>query len=104
MIVVQRSPSDENILILKANYYYRKRLHFVPGSSFDYGIKAWTAPIAALPVIEREFKGELYFKTPKWELEGKEEPPEQKVTLYGPPAVIPSLQLSPYPYQEDGIS
>lgn len=103
MIVVQRSPSDENILILKANYYYRKRLHFVPGSSFDYGIKAWTAPIAALPVIEREFKGELYFKTPKWELEGKEEPPEQKVTLYGPPAVIPSLQLSPYPYQEDGI-
>lgn len=103
MIAIQLSPTDENTLLLKANYYYRKRLHFIPGSRFDYALKAWAAPLDALPEIEAEFEGELYYKTPKWQLHGEPEPPKQEITLYGSPAEIPALKLQPYPYQEDGI-
>lgn len=94
---------DRNRISLRCHYAYRSRCHNVPGAEFDRSRKAWVAPISSLPYILEEFKGELYFKTPLWKLEGKAAPPKEKISFLGLKPEAPKLLLKPYRYQEDGI-
>lgn len=94
---------DENRIAIRCHYAYRKRCHDIPGAGFDYDRKVWVAPISSLPYIKEEFRGEVYFKTPLWKLEGKSEPPKEEMSYLGPTPDVPALELEPYKYQEDGI-
>ena len=85
-----------------AHYVYRKRLASIPGSVWDASMKAWIAPFSSLPYIEKEFSGELYYKTPKWFIDGIEPVPEKRM-IYNESITAPKLKLSLYDYQEDGV-
>lgn len=101
MVTIQQI--DKNRISLRCHYAYRKRCHDIPGAEFDQTHKAWIAPIESLSYIQAYFKGEIYYKTPLWKLEGRAEPERKPLHLLGPRAEIPKLSLEPYKYQEEGI-
>lgn len=94
---------DEKRISIRCHYAYRKKCHDIPGAEFDRDRKIWIAPIESLPHIQREFAGEVYYKTPLWKLYGMAEPPKEELTYLGPKPVVPDLTLKPYGYQADGI-
>lgn len=101
MITIQRI--DRNRISMRCHYAYRQRCHEVPGAVFDYDRKVWVAPLDSLPFVKASFAGEIYYKTPLWQLEGRAEPPKQTIEYLGPVPEVPKLELKPYSYQEDGI-
>lgn len=95
---------DENRIAIRCHYTYRKRCHDIPGAEFDKKRRVWIAPVESLPYIQREFDGEVYYKTPLWRLLGHEAPPkEEEMRFLGPVPNVPDLSLKPYDYQAEGI-
>ena len=92
-----------NEIIIKSSYSYAKRIRNMPGAHFNYDTKCWVTPLSSLPYIQKEFKGEIYYQTPQWKLEGKPEPPKQNIKFFKNPVEIPTLNLKPYDYQKLGI-
>lgn len=101
IITVQKI--DKKRISIRAHYCYRTRLKEVPGAEFHKERKLWVAPIESLSYIQEHFEGEVYYKTPLWELEGKSKPDSEPLHLLGPRAKVPDISLKPYKYQEDGI-
>lgn len=89
-------------IALFSHYFYRKRLASINGAVWNPEMKAWIAPFSSLPQIEKEFKGELYYKTPKWFIEGTEPVAEQRI-IHDKSITAPVLKLPVYDYQSDGI-
>lgn len=73
--------TKKSMLILQSNYCYRSRLAKIPQSYFDYAEKAWIAPISSLDYIQKQFKGEIYYKTPEHIIEGTEPKKESMFSL-----------------------
>lgn len=92
-----------NEIIIKSSYSYAKRVRNIPGAHFDHESKVWKAPLSSLQYIQKNFVGEIYYQTPQWKLEGKEEPPKQNIRFYNRPQNVPTLNLTPYDYQKTGI-
>lgn len=93
--------TKKSMLILQSNYCYRSRLAKIPQSYFDYAEKAWIAPISSLDYIQKQFKGEIYYKTPEHIIEGTE-PKKREHVFFDKEAVLPEAKMKPYPYQEYG--
>ena len=93
--------TDQSMLMLQSNYYYRGRLARIPKSYFDYDVKAWIAPISSLKYIEQNFAGEIYFKTPEYVIKGTE-PPKIERVFHNKEVRLPDAKIKPYPYQEYG--
>lgn len=93
--------TDQSMLMLQSNYYYRGRLARIPKSYFDYDVKAWIAPISSLKYIEQNFAGEIYFKTPEYVIKGTE-PPKIERVFHNKEIRLPDAKIKPYPYQEYG--
>ena len=54
-------------LSIKADYFYRNRIKdAVPSAMFDQNTKQWIVPFCTLGLLEKEFQGELVYKTPRW--------------------------------------
>ena len=49
---------------IKADYFYRTRLKNIPTAKFDAESKLWIIESYMLGTLEREFAGELVYKTP----------------------------------------
>lgn len=102
MVTVTLS-KDRKRLNLKAHYIYKERLKSIYGASFDFEIKCWTIPISSIDMLEMEFKGELYYKTPRWEILGQPKPEKVPKTLYSKNGIeVPKLTYSLYDYQSEG--
>lgn len=95
---------DERISI-KANYYYSSRIRkSVPDAVFDYAEKKYIIEKKDLPKIESNFKGELYYKTPRWIIMNESAPDMTKMYQITDDTIqAPKLKLKPYDYQEYGI-
>lgn len=98
MVTIQAT-KDRTTLFLKAHYNYKDRIKKC--GAFWNG-EMWVATFDKLPRIEREFKGELYYKTPKWFIDGAEPKVEER-TLYSEGVTVPELSVPLYDYQDDGI-
>lgn len=81
---------------------YVERIQKVPYRFFHAEDKSWTIPISSLPILEEAFKGELFFKTPRWKILG-EPMPKLEFNLKNS-YTIPKLNtgISPFKYQEFG--
>lgn len=101
MVTVQQI--DDKRISLRCHYAYRGRCRDLPGAEFDSDRKVWVVPIEYLPSVQAAFWGELYYKTPLWKLEGRTEPPKERISYLGPEPEVPVLTLKPYRYQEEGI-
>ena len=95
---------DENIE-MSAHFAYRKRCAAIPGAVFNRTTKTWIMPKSSLRYILKNFKGELFFKTPLWKIKGEEKPiiNPLEFNYIGREVDIPNLALEPYEYQEAGI-
>lgn len=93
--------TKHSMLMMQSNYCYRERLAKIPKSYFDYSEKAWIAPISSLSYIQKHFKGEIYYKTPKYIIEGLE-PEKREHVFFEKEVVLPVAKINPYPYQEYG--
>lgn len=103
MITVQQ---DNNNLILSFKYYeeyiYKSKKI---GAKFDRYNKAWMLPICNFKKMKDEFAGELYFKTPEWEI--TKQPPPDYSQIYKFDTVINieelEFKIQPFNYQKFGI-
>lgn len=90
-------------LSIKCAYSYKDRVKKLPGARFDYTNKVWMIPKKSLPDLMLYFRGEIYFKTPLWKIEGKPMPPKQELEFYDEKVKIPELNLRPYEHQIIGM-
>ena len=64
MLVITQLPDKR--LSIKAHYFYRDRIKFMPTASFNFETKEWIVESRILKMLEAEFSGELVYKTPRW--------------------------------------
>ncbi len=94
---------DTENLILKSNYYYAKRIRkAVPNIVFDRESKIYVLKKKDLPRIEREFPGELFFKTPRWVIYGETPPDYSKMYKINHDIVLPKMKIPLFDYQRYG--
>ena len=102
MLIITELPNDK--ISIKANYYYSKRIRqSVPNAVFDYDEKRYIINKQSLKNIERDFEGELYYKTPKWVLHNEPAPDYSQNYKLSQEYTIPELKYEPYDYQKYGI-
>ena len=104
MIIVERNVPG--VLTLSFKYFeeYVNRVRSL-GARFNSDLKVWELPENLLNNLEIEFDGELYFKTPRWEITGEEPPDYSELYSFSTNANINELnfKLKPFKYQEFGI-
>lgn len=104
MIIVEQD--DFGSLICGFKYYpnYIERIKSI-GAKFEPDTKKWVLPLSKYKELLSTFKGELYFKTPQWEIEGKEPPDYSSMYSFDNDFDIKELdfKLPPFKYQEFGI-
>lgn len=105
MVIVDKCPYDESRVTLKFNYAmtYIQRVKRVKGYRYDSYEKLWTIPIKYLDNLEKEFKGELVYKTPKWVLDGSKAPDYKNLYKVNNNLPIPAHKIKPYSHQEFGF-
>ena len=102
MLTLELSKSRKYIFI-RCHPSYARRIHEIPQDpQFSYEKKAWVTTADALPFIEEHFKGEIYYKTPKWAFEGKDGPDKINPVFYRDKAALPPMKIDPYDYQAFG--
>ena len=78
--------TNRKYLFISCHPSYSKRIRSLPyPSEFSYERKVWITGAGNLPYIQEEFKGELYYKTPKWFMDGLKEEPRAKVRFFDEP-------------------
>lgn len=104
MITVERL--NEGTLTLTFKYFqeYIDRVKSL-GAKWNADIRAWELEESMLNLLDTEFSGELFYKTPKWELTGEKPPDYSKLYKFDTVVDIDSLgfKINPYAYQEFGI-
>lgn len=104
MITVERINPGELTLTFKYFTEYIDRVKSL-GAKWNADIKAWELDESMINMLDVEFKGELFYKTPKWEITGEPAPDYSKLYKFNTIVNIDSLgfKIKPYPYQEFGI-
>ena len=103
LIVILTVELKKDYLLISFNYYppYIARLKKIKGAMYeDKG--QWSIETEQLCDLEKEFSGELYFKTPRYKITG-ETPPHIEFPLpnkYELPKLLDGM--NPYKYQEFG--
>lgn len=92
-------------LSIKADYFYRNRIKdAVPSALFDQNTKQWIVPFCTLGLLEKEFQGELVYKTPRWVMLNQPMPDMSAMYKISDSSIkSPVLKLKPYDYQDYGI-
>ena len=92
-------------LSIKADYFYRNRIkNAVPSALFDQNTKQWIVPFCTLGLLEKEFQGELVYKTPRWVMLNQPMPDMSAMYKISDSSIkSPTLKLKPYDYQDYGI-
>lgn len=94
------------ILTLSFKYYreYIERVKSL-GATFNSDTKTWELSEIFLEELEQEFDGELFFKTPKWEITGEPAPDYSEMYKFSIDTDVSKMgfKLKPFPYQEFGI-
>ena len=102
MLTITQLPDKR--LAIKCNYYYHNRLHNIPTAYFNPNIKQWIIEPYMLGTLEREFHGELVYKTPRWIILNEPMPDLSKMYEITDKSIkAPELKLKPYDYQDYGI-
>ena len=101
MITIQVTRNKKKIFI-DSHYYYKSRLAKIPGAMWNPNMKMWVAPFSSMKYIQDNFEGEIYYKTPKWFIDGIKPEPEKR-ELYDKSIKAPKLKLPLYDYQEQGV-
>jgi len=67
---------EEEMLQVVFNYYeeYITKMRLVPGARFNQRRKCWEVPLKSFPVLEKIFKGEIVYVTPRSVISGQPEP------------------------------
>lgn len=98
------SEAENRKINIKCDYYYSKRIrNAVPDSNFDYEKKVWVISKENLSAIEKNFDGEIYFKTPRWVIYNEKAPDMSKMYEIKNHIDVPEMKIAPYPYQSYGI-
>ena len=103
MITVKERP-DTNLEV-RFDYYqpYVDKMHKVSFAEFDKENKCWIVPSFASTELEEEFKGELAYLKPKWEIDNEKVPDYKEQYKISRDIKVPTLKLKPFDYQEYGI-
>lgn len=102
MLIVTQLPDKR--LSIKCDYYYRNRIHNIPTAYFDPNNKQWIIESFMLGTLEKEFDGELVYKTPRWVILNEPMPDMSKMYQIKDKSIkAPTLKLKPYDYQDYGI-
>ena len=104
MIVVEQN--ELGLIELSFKYYpdYIQRAKQL-GARFNPDNKTWAIDKSFINELEEIFKGELYYKTPKWEITGEKAPDYSKMYTFENECSIKDIgfKLNPFNYQEFGI-
>lgn len=91
---------------LSFKYYpdYIKRVKEL-GCTFEPATKKWLLPLSKFNEFRKKFEGEVFYKTPEWEILNQQPPNYTSLYSFNTPCDINSLgfKLPPYKYQEFGI-
>jgi len=91
-------------LAVKCDYFYRSRICKIPTAYFNHTLKQWILESYMLGTLEKEFEGELVYKTPRWVILNEPMPDMSKMYEITDKSIkCPSLKLQPYDYQDYGI-
>lgn len=101
MMTLMMDRSGQYIYVTGA-YIYAARMHKVPGMKFDYKRKIWWNRRAAIYDFDREFHGEVYYKTPLWVIENRPAPDYSELYEVDPSIVLPEMKVPLYGYQDFG--
>ena len=106
MLQVKLNRATDNLEItFKYDDEYVRRMRTIPGATFDGELKAWIISSMMIEGLDREFKGELMYMTPKWEITGSPPPDYSKMYSH-----IPNVRVSLkapyilYPFQQFGAN
>ena len=94
---------DENIIEIKNAFIYTKRLYDnVPSARYNSDKKVWEIDKKYVQSFIKEFDGEVFFKTPRWVLEGRPVPDYSKFYKIDKEIELPKLKIPLYDYQNFG--
>lgn len=104
MIKVKLSPDQDSLIVKFAyNSDYINRIRNVSTAHFDRDARVWKVSPNFFHELEAEFKGELVYLTPKWELEGADPPNyAEKYKHIGDREVELKEPYKPYTFQRFG--
>ena len=106
MVSVELHHENDEKLIISFKYYkdYIDRIKTL-GGKFDPDNRVWVLDKHMINDLDALFSGELYYKTPKWELMNIDPPQYDKMYKINRNIDISELnfKLQPFKYQEYGI-
>lgn len=104
MIIVEQDMLGSLEVTFKYYPDYINRIKSL-GARFNPDTKAWNVPLHRLDELIYTFKGEIFFKTPEWEIKNISPPDYSKLYTFSTQLDIKSIgfKLSPFNYQEFGI-
>ena len=104
MIIVEQNPLG--LIELSFKYYpdYINRVKQL-GAKFNPDNKTWGIDTSKIKELENLFKGELYYKTPRWEILEEKAPDYSKMYTFKNECDVDKLgfKLNPFNYQNFGI-
>ncbi len=89
-------------LNITSAYPYAKRIRTLDGARWNPTTKSWLVPVTSLDDMLENFKGELYFKTPLWEIKGEPAPDMSSLYAVDEKLKLPETKTKLYPYQQFG--
>lgn len=101
MLTITREGNSPYLNVTSA-YPYAKRIRKLSGARWNPGTKSWLVPVKSLDELLEEFKGELYFKTPLWEIKGEPAPDMSALYTVDENIKLPETKIKLYPYQQFG--
>ena len=102
MLVITQLPDKR--LSIKSHFLYRDRIRKIPTATYNPGIKQWVVESFMLGTLEKEFHGELVYKTPRWVILNQPMPDMTDMYKISDQSIkTPELKLNPYDYQDYGI-
>ena len=90
---------------IKSDYFYRSRIkNTVPSAVFNQDTKEWIVPFCTLGLLEKEFQGELVYKTPRWVMLKQPMPDMSDMYKISDSSIkTPVMKPKPYDYQDYGF-
>jgi len=102
MLSLQMSKSRK-YLFITCHPSYASRIRRLPCDvEFSYEQKRWITGAENLGLIQEAFEGEIYYKTPKWFIDGYEEEPVKEISFFEDPVDVGEYKIAPYDYQVRG--
>lgn len=101
MMTVTMDRSGRYLYVTGA-YIYGQRMHNVPGMKFDFRRKIWWNLRPAIYDFDREFHGEVYYRTPLWVIENKPAPDYSALYKIDKDINLPDMKIPLYGYQDFG--